>query len=88
MCMINLLLPFQILFQQSMIGSIVLTDYNNKTYRVDDVDFSLNPLSTFLYKNNETLTYVEYYKRRYQITIKDVSNLCNLNITIMQLKLE
>ncbi|KAK6628902.1 hypothetical protein RUM43_002719 [Polyplax serrata] len=63
---------YRTLFQQSMIGSIVLTDYNNKTYRVDDVDFSLNPLSTFLYKNNETLTYVEYYKRRYQITIKDL----------------
>jgi len=27
-----------------MMGAIVITRYNNKTYRVDSVDFSLNPL--------------------------------------------
>lgn len=61
------------LFQQCILGATVLTDYNNKTYRVDDVDFSVNPQSTFLYKNNQKITYVEYYKMRYQINIRDVS---------------
>jgi len=28
-------------------GSTVITLYNRKTYRVDDVDFTINPLSTF-----------------------------------------
>ena len=26
-------------------GAIVITKYNNKTYRIDDVDFGLTPLS-------------------------------------------
>lgn len=56
-----------------MIGSVVLTDYNNKTYRVDDVDFTMNPESKFRYKNGEMISFVEYYKNRYQIKIKDVS---------------
>lgn len=28
-------------------GSTVITYYNNMTYRIDDVDFTMNPLSTF-----------------------------------------
>lgn len=28
-------------------GSTVITLYNRKTYRIDDIDFTLNPLSTF-----------------------------------------
>lgn len=28
-------------------NSIVLTRYNNKNYRIDDLDFSMTPLSTF-----------------------------------------
>ncbi|EEB19250.1 protein piwi, putative [Pediculus humanus corporis] len=60
------------IFHQAMIGAIVLTDYNNKTYRIDDVDFSLNPTCTFKYKNNENISYVDYYRQRYQLKIKDL----------------
>lgn len=28
-------------------GSTVITHYNRKTYRIDDIDFSLTPSSTF-----------------------------------------
>jgi len=31
----------------ALCGSTVITHYNRKTYRVDDVDFTMNPLSTF-----------------------------------------
>jgi len=31
----------------ALCGSTVITNYNRKTYRVDDVDFTMNPLSTF-----------------------------------------
>lgn len=41
---------------------VVLTDYNNKTYRVDDVDFTSSPLSKFETKEG-TISYVEYYKK-------------------------
>lgn len=45
-------------------GMIVLTDYNNKFYRVDDVDFSRNPSKTFeIKKTNTQESYIDYYKR-------------------------
>ena len=31
----------------AFIGTSVITTYNNKVYKVDDVDFEVNPLSTF-----------------------------------------
>jgi aubergine-like protein len=42
-----------------IVGSIVLTDYNKKTYRVDDVDFSASPESEF-YWNGKAVTFVSY----------------------------
>jgi aubergine-like protein len=32
---------------KTLIGVIVLTRYNNKTYRVDDIDWDQSPRSTF-----------------------------------------
>lgn len=31
----------------ALCGSTVITHYNRKTYRIDDIDFSMTPLSTF-----------------------------------------
>lgn len=58
-------------FKKEIIGSIVLTDYNNRTYRVDDVDFSSSPMSTFDQKGKE-ITYKEYYNTRYAIVVNDI----------------
>jgi hypothetical protein len=33
--------------QKSLIGLVVLTRYNNQTYRVDDIDWKQSPKSTF-----------------------------------------
>ena len=33
--------------QKALIGAIVLTRYNNKTYKIDDVDFNASPSSKF-----------------------------------------
>lgn len=52
-----------------MIGLTVLTDYNNHTYRIDDVDYSASPMSTFM-RNSEEITYKDYYQNRYQINIR------------------
>lgn len=57
-------------FKKEVIGMVVLTDYNNKTYRIDDVDFNQSPLSTFKTKDGER-NYMEYYKMRYNLTIRD-----------------
>ncbi|XP_035915342.1 protein argonaute-3-like [Anopheles stephensi] len=55
---------------KSLLGSVVLTRYNKKTYRIDDVLFDLNPMSTFRYGERD-ITYVEYYKQQYSIDIHD-----------------
>lgn len=47
----------------------MLTDYNNRTYRITDVDFKADPDSTFLLKNGDPITYRDYYKNKYRITI-------------------
>lgn len=51
---------FENTFKQKVLGITVLTKYNNKTYRVDDVDFNITPASTFLKKDVET-TIQKYY---------------------------
>lgn len=48
-------------FKQKILGITVLTNYNNKTYRIDDVDFNITPASTFLKKGVEQ-TIQQYYK--------------------------
>lgn len=47
-------------FRMNVLGLIVLTDYNNKTYRINDVDFAQTPRATFSCKGND-VTFVEYY---------------------------
>lgn len=47
-------------FRQKVLGITVLTGYNDKTYRIDDVDFNLTPLSTFKRKDTE-ITIKQYY---------------------------
>lgn len=56
-------------FSKEMIGTTVLTDYNNKTYRITDVEYALTPASTFETKQNAEESFISYYERRYKITI-------------------
>lgn len=54
-----------------LLGAEVLTRYNNQTYRIGDIDFELNPSSTFSTNSGE-VSFVEYYKKRYNIEIQDL----------------
>lgn len=65
------------MFQNAILGQVVLTDYTNKTYRVDDVVFNENPATTFEGKNNEKTSFIDYYQKRYNIRIRDVSKIFN-----------
>lgn len=55
----------------SLLGLIVLTRYNNCTYRIDDIDFNTNPTGTFMHRDKET-SFVDYYKTQYNIDIQDL----------------
>lgn len=50
-------------FLKLIVGQIVLTNYNQRTYRVDDVDFSSNPNSIFKLKTGEEISYKEYIRK-------------------------
>ncbi|XP_046635666.1 piwi-like protein Siwi isoform X2 [Daphnia pulicaria] len=55
-----------------LLGQIVMTLYNDKTYRIDDIDFDKTPMSTFhLRKEDRDITYKEYYQKHYEVNIKD-----------------
>jgi len=56
-------------FQQRVIGSIVMTSYNNKTYRVDDVDFTQKPDSSFTRRDGTEVTYRRYFEERYHLKV-------------------
>ena len=51
-----------------------MTHYNKKTYRIDDIEFTMNPMSTFhLRKENREVTYVDYYRKRYEVEVVNLS---------------
>jgi aubergine-like protein len=58
--------------QKSLIGVVVLTRYNNKTYRVDDIDWNQTPRSTFSSNRDGEVSFRDYYKKQYAIDIKDL----------------
>ncbi|TMW49547.1 hypothetical protein DOY81_005376 [Sarcophaga bullata] len=57
-------------FKRNVIGLTVLTDYNNKTYRINDIDFQKTPKETFNMKG-ENISFLDYYYKRYNLRIKD-----------------
>ncbi|XP_035293543.1 piwi-like protein 1 isoform X2, partial [Cricetulus griseus] len=54
---------FQEQVSKELIGLIVLTKYNNKTYRVDDIDWDQNPKSTFKKADGSEVSFLEYYRK-------------------------
>ncbi|XP_033126803.1 piwi-like protein 1 [Anneissia japonica] len=57
---------------KKLVGEIVLTRYNNKTYRVDDINFDLNPSSKFKKFDGSEISYCEYYSSVYERNITDM----------------
>nr|XP_042090675.1 piwi-like protein 3 isoform X3 [Ovis aries] len=50
---------------RKLVGSSVLTKYNNRTYRVDDIIWEMSPSSTFTKSDGSEISFVDYYKERY-----------------------
>lgn len=58
--------------KSQLTGKLVVTNYNKIVYRIEDVNFNLNPASTFFDKrNNRDVTYKEYYHTRYSLDVTD-----------------
>jgi len=56
---------------KKLVGEIVLTRYNNKTYRIDDIDWNTHPSDSFTMQDGSSVTYTEYLKRAYNLTVRD-----------------
>lgn len=57
-----------------LVGKVVITKYNQKTYRIDDVDFTKNPRDKFLLKKEDReITFMEYFKERWNLAIKNTT---------------
>jgi chemotaxis protein histidine kinase CheA len=55
----------------SLVGQVVLTRYNNRTYRIDDIAWDKTPKSKFQKKDNTEVSYMEYYAKAYNKNIRD-----------------
>ncbi|KAG5672135.1 hypothetical protein PVAND_002289 [Polypedilum vanderplanki] len=59
-------------FQREVVGTVVMTPYNSKTYRIDDVKFDANPRNTFDMRGTQK-SFADYYLERYNIKLKDLN---------------
>ncbi|XP_010132094.1 PREDICTED: piwi-like protein 1 [Buceros rhinoceros silvestris] len=58
---------------KELIGLTVLTKYNNKTYRIDDIDWDGNPQCTFIRADGSEISFMDYYKMQYNEVISDLN---------------
>ncbi|XP_068908412.1 piwi-like protein Ago3 isoform X2 [Tenebrio molitor] len=69
----------------NLIGACVLTKYNNKTYVVDDIGWTMNPRDSFETKSGSKCSFVDYYKQHHNITIGDVDQPLLINRQVRQI---
>lgn len=51
---------FKLKAEQALLGLTVLTAYNNKTYRIDDIKWDKTPESTFE-KDGKQISFIQYF---------------------------
>ncbi|CAF4486977.1 unnamed protein product [Rotaria sp. Silwood1] len=56
--------------RKELINKLVLTRYDNRTQRIDNIDFQLTP-ATFTFNDDSQTTLIDYYLHKFDITIKD-----------------
>ena len=56
---------------KELLGKIVMTRYNNETYKIDDIAWNENPKSVFKGRDGD-ITYVDYYQNKYDRAIRDL----------------
>ncbi|XP_043938048.1 piwi-like protein 2 [Protopterus annectens] len=56
---------------KQLLGNIIITRYNNRTYRIDDIEWKKCPQDRFTMSDGKSITFLEYYRTNYGITIKE-----------------
>ncbi|XP_075032847.1 piwi-like protein 1 [Mixophyes fleayi] len=57
---------------KELIGQIVLTKYNNRTYRIDDINWDFTPEHTFKKSDGSEISFIDYYRTQYNKQITDL----------------
>ncbi|XP_067399837.1 piwi-like protein 2 isoform X2 [Emydura macquarii macquarii] len=57
---------------KQLIGNIVITRYNNHTYRIDDIDWNKTPKDSFTMADGKEITFTDYYSKNYGITVREL----------------
>lgn len=47
---------------KELVGSIVITRYNNRTYRIDAIEWNKSPKDTFTLMDGTETTFIDYYR--------------------------
>ena len=66
---------FRTQVSKELIGCSLITRYNNKTYRLDDIAWDANPMSSFNMTDGSEMTYYDYYQKHYG---KDISKMFSI----------
>jgi len=64
---------FQQLCNEAIVGTVIMTPYNRKTYRIDEIDWNRNPNCTFpkMVNGKEVqVSFLEYYQKRHRTKIQ------------------
>jgi aubergine len=56
--------------QQELVGQTVITKYNNKTYKIDEIIWDKSPRDSFERKAG-SITFLDYYRQSYHINVED-----------------
>lgn len=54
-----------------LVGQTVMTNYNNKTYRIDDINWDADPMSTFDKRGGEKISFMDYYFQHYNLKVRE-----------------
>lgn len=52
---------FKMAVEKSLLGTTVVTAYNQKSYRIDEITYDVKPSDTFKMKGTD-ISFSEYYK--------------------------
>lgn len=67
--------PFKEAAECALVGTIIMTRYNNRAYRIDGIDITKKPTDTFKMDRDggKEISYVDYMRHHYNVTVNDLN---------------
>ncbi|CDW80416.1 macronuclear development protein 1 [Stylonychia lemnae] len=66
--------------KKTLIGTTVMTIYNKRTYKVDDIEFNKSLYDTFQQEDGTEITYQDYFRKKYSKNISDPNQPVIVNV--------